>query len=302
MPVQPNDLNLLLDSIGALPGWLVLGFFWFKLFDVERPRLYWTVWFVQFVLTRSLLFFTFDLWARMLIDISNLVLFPFVASRGHGTLWWRILAIVAGLAGTLTSEMAVTVVLYASGQGVLITEFRNVSDHPFVYCFFQGLMALVFAAVSCALYALLRRVGRKEADPTCLWFALFLLTQVFIVIVVLATCQYNSWGNPPVMIASFIFALTSLVLDAILLGVASQASATTARQRRNELLKNQLEACITHYQDIVAQEEHLARFRHDLRGELQTVDALVAAGNYQRALSLVDQLQKQLGFSSKERG
>lgn len=291
---NPTTIDLILDFFGRLPGWLVFGFFWYKIFNIKNARVYWAAWALQLMLTTTFALIKWAMWPRLLIDIGNLVLFPLVASHGHGKLPYRLLVIATTSAAMILSEMVTSAVTSSLGVIDNLENFRNVLDHPLAYYSLQGLLALIFALLCSLLYPLLRRLGKESVDLVCLYFGAFLFSQLVLFCTVLAVAERVAWGDPAVMSVSFGFALVSLAIDAVVLLAAGHINEAANQQRKNAVLREQLESCLDHYRDVVAEEERVARFRHDLRGELQAVDALVGRGQYDRALGLVDELQAAL--------
>ncbi len=153
----------------------------------------------------------------------------------------------------------------------------------------SGFIALA-AALALAVVVAVRQ--RRRAVSQYWAFGLFPLVQVVLlflccwVVVCYCGADWNlSWAC--VALAVLCLAMDGLVLVAII-------SARTRHADRARALRGQLDAYLVEYQETVERMERTARLRHDLRNQVQIVNALAARGEFELAQHHIAAMLKEL--------
>ena len=226
--------------------------------------------------------------SRALVDIFYSAVFPTIMARDK--LWYRILTALAGSAGLIASEMFISMLFYYLGYD-MVQNFRDVQSHMLDYYMVQGIIGILFAIALYPLHLLLKRITHNKVEPVVLYFGGCLFGQVVLTCTLLGVALRVAYNDRTLMAICLVFAVTCLVIDALVLGFASRANAAYERSRQAEALRAQLDACMAHFKAVADESQAVARFRHDLRDQLQTVAALVRAGDYARAEAIVGDLE-----------
>ncbi len=292
--------NALLDALGRLPAWLVMGFFWWKVLEVRGTRLFWVLWMALWV----------EQSVRMpaappgtveaaLQLVFQLVVFPLVVARN--ALWYRILTLVTTGIVMLMAEMLTTLLVPLIGVQVSI-DFRNVLGHPLQYAVGETMFTLVYALLLYLLYLALTRAARQQSNPALRYFGLGLFAQLAVTTTMVSVAEYFAWGNQVILVGACVFAFVNITADALILALVGRANAAWEQRVRADGLRARLDAVLGHFRDLAGEVQAVARFRHDLRDELQAVAALVRRGDYVRAEALVGELEARLGERASEGG
>ncbi len=284
-------LNWVLDAIGRLPGWLIYGYYWTKVLDVRGVKTHWTVWMAIWAVTSL----RAPVMAQGTIEsvvwtVGYLVLYPILMSRGR--LWYRVIVAITTMITCLIGEMLASAVYGMFGD---IFYFRDVLDHPVEYALTQLLLVLIYAVFFYLLYGLFARIAHQRTNPTLGYFGIGLLAQLALTSVMLAVTEWFLWGDTVILIATCLFAVVNIVADALILLSVARANEAYEQRMRAEALRVQLDASLAHFKGLADKVQAVARFRHDLRDELQAVAALVRRGDYARAEALVGELEERLG-------
>mgnify|MGYP002587740653 CR=1 FL=1 len=90
-----------------------------------------------------------------------------------------------------------------------------------------------------------------------------------------------------------------LVSDSLLFRTMVRTEQRVQLEVENELLERQLDAQLAHYRDLTAQYEQIRAMRHDIAHHLNTIHALLEAGNLQAASEYSEQLLPAQTYSSR---
>ena len=90
-----------------------------------------------------------------------------------------------------------------------------------------------------------------------------------------------------------------LVSDILLYRTMVRTEQRVQLEVENELLERQLDAQLAHYRDLTAQYEQIRAMRHDIAHHLNTIHALLEAGNLQAASEYSEQLLPAQTYSSR---
>ena len=90
-----------------------------------------------------------------------------------------------------------------------------------------------------------------------------------------------------------------LVSDSLLFRTMVRTEQRVQLEVENELLESQLDAQLAHYGDLTAQYEQIRTMRHDISHHLNTIHALLEAGNLQAASEYSEQLLPAQTYSSR---
>ena len=90
-----------------------------------------------------------------------------------------------------------------------------------------------------------------------------------------------------------------LVSDSLLFRTMVRTEQRVQLEVENELLESQLDAQLAHYGDLTVQYEQIRAMRHDISHHLNTINALLQAGNLQAASAYSEQLLPAQTYSSR---
>ena len=90
-----------------------------------------------------------------------------------------------------------------------------------------------------------------------------------------------------------------LVSDILLYRTMVRTEQRVQLEVENALLESQLDAQLAHYRDLTAQYEQIRAMRHDISHHLNTINALLQAGNLQAASEYSEQLLPAQTYSSR---
>lgn len=90
-----------------------------------------------------------------------------------------------------------------------------------------------------------------------------------------------------------------LVSDILLYRTMVRTEQRVQLEVENALLESQLDAQLAHYRDLTAQYEQIRAMRHDIAHHLNTIHALLEAGNLQAASAYSEQLLPAQTYSSR---
>lgn len=119
-------------------------------------------------------------------------------------------------------------------------------------------------------------------------FSVFPVTQILCSAAIQALIFYP----PRYEYTSVLLVVTALFLvsDSLLFRTMVRTEQRVQLEVENELLESQLDAQLAHYGDLTAQYEQIRAMRHDISHHLNTINALLQAGNLQAASEYSEQL------------
>ena len=164
------------------------------------------------------------------------------------------------------------------------------------------LIALLILPVSLALVLLVvslpfLRARNNLSGRQLLVFSAFPVTQILCAAAIQALIFYP----PRYEYTSVLLVVTALFLvsDSLLFRTMVRTEQRVQLEVENELLERQLDAQLAHYRDLTAQYEQIRAMRHDISHHLNTINALLQAGNLQAASAYSEQLLPAQTYSSR---
>lgn len=153
-------------------------------------------------------------------------------------------------------------------------------------------LAVLAAALAIAAVVAWRQRRRKVV---AYWsFGLFPLVQM----VLLALCYWvvarycgADWNLSWICVA---LAVLCLVVDGLVMQSIVSVHAQARDAERAQVLRDNLDAYLAEYQETVAKMERTARMRHDLRNQVQIVNALANRGEFELAQHHIAAMRKEL--------
>ena len=285
--------NALIDAAARLPGFIVLAFFWTKVLDVRSIKAYWLVW-LAIWLVQSIVrpFDGFGTVGSIGLFFVQMIVFPLAMSRGR--LWYRVLVVASTTIAIVLSETFAMLFSALVGFNKIPTYFE-ILDDPVAYLVCQTVILLEFAVLFYLLYLVFARLLRQQGSPMLVCFGIGLFAQMVLTYIMIGVTQWLFLGEDDAMLGFAVaFALVNLCADALVLLSVSRANAAYAQNQRARLLRSRLDATLAAFKGLADEVQAVARFRHDLRAELQAAASLVRAGEYARAGALVDGLEHRI--------
>ena len=210
----------------------------------------------------------------------------------HGTPGRKLLAVAAELAGSLLMEMMFTPLMIDLQANDAISVWAD--PRAVIY----GVTFLPVLGLGLMLISLIfTRSKNNLSGRQLLVFSAFPITQMVceasLVTLMFTPPRYEY--IPMQLIMSVLF----LVSDILLYRTMVRTEQRVQLEVENELLESQLDAQLAHYRDLTAQYEQIRAMRHDIAHHLNTIHALLQAGNLKEASEYSEQLLPAQAYSSR---
>ena len=204
----------------------------------------------------------------------------------------KLLAVAAELAGSLLMEMMFTPLMIDLQSNDDISVWADpralIYGVTFLPVLGLGLMLISF---------IFTRSKNNLSGRQLLVFSAFPITQMVceasLVTLMFTPPRYEY--IPMQLTMSVLF----LVSDILLYRTMVRTEQRVQLEVENELLESQLDAQLAHYGDLTAQYEQIRAMRHDIAHHLNTIHALLEAGNLQAASEYSEQLLPAQTYSSR---
>ena len=204
----------------------------------------------------------------------------------------KLLAVAAELAGSLLMEMMFTPLMIDLQSNDEISVWADpralIYGVTFLPVLGLGLMLISF---------IFTRSKNNLSGRQLLVFSAFPITQMVceasLVTLMFTPPRYEY--IPMQLIMSVLF----LVSDILLYRTMVRTEQRVQLEVENALLESQLDAQLAHYRDLTAQYEQIRAMRHDIAHHLNTIHALLQAGNLQAASEYSEQLLPAQTYSSR---
>lgn len=201
----------------------------------------------------------------------------------RGTPGRKLLAVAAELASSLLLELMFTPLMIDLVPSDKLSVWAD--PRSLIY----GVAFLPVLALGLGLLSLLfTRSKNNLSGKQLLIFSAFPITQM-----VCETSLVTLMFTPPhfeyipmQLIVSALF----LVTDILLYRTMVHTEQRVQLEVENQLLEKQLDAQLAHYSDLTAQYEQIRAMRHDISHHLNTINALLQAGNLKAASEYSEQL------------
>ena len=204
----------------------------------------------------------------------------------------KLLAVAAELAGSLLMELMFAPLMIDLHMN------DNISIWADPRALIYGVTFLPVLALGLMLISLIfTRSKNNLSGRQLLVFSAFPITQMVceasLLTLVFTPPRYDY--IPVILIMSVLF----LVSDILLYRTMVRTEQRVQLEVENELLESQLDAQLAHYGDLTAQYEQIRAMRHDISHHLNTINALLQAGNLQAASEYSEQLLPAQTYSSR---
>ena len=204
----------------------------------------------------------------------------------------KLLAVAAELAGSLLMEMMFTPLMIDLKANDDISVWAD--PRAVIY----GVTFLPVLGLGLMLISLIfTRSKNNLSGRQLLVFSAFPITQMVceasLVTLMFTPPRYEY--IPMQLIMSVLF----LVSDILLYRTMVRTEQRVQLEVENELLESQLDAQLAHYGDLTAQYEQIRAMRHDIAHHLNTIHALLEAGNLKEASEYSEQLLPAQTYSSR---
>ena len=207
----------------------------------------------------------------------------------------KLLAVAAELTASLLVEMLFSAVAIQAADLQMDAQYAVWADpRALIY----GVTFLPVLALGLMLISLIfTRSKNNLSGRQLLVFSAFPITQMVceasLVTLMFTPPRYEY--IPMQLIMSVLF----LVSDILLYRTMVRTEQRVQLEVENELLERQLDAQLAHYRDLTAQYEQIRAMRHDIAHHLNTIHALLQAGNLQAASEYSEQLLPAQTYSSR---
>lgn len=227
---------------------------------------------------------------RLLLYPTGALALAFLLFRGRPGR--KLLAVAAELAGSLLMEMMFTPLMIDLQSNDDISVWADpralIYGVTFLPVLGLGLMLISF---------IFTRSKNNLSGRQLLVFSAFPITQMVceasLVTLMFTPPRYEY--IPMQLTMSVLF----LVSDILLYRTMVRTEQRVQLEVENALLESQLDAQLAHYRDLTAQYEQIRAMRHDISHHLNTINALLQAGNLQAASEYSEQLLPEQTYSSR---
>ena len=207
----------------------------------------------------------------------------------------KLLAVAVELLGSVLLEMLFSAVTVHVSDLEIDAQYSVWADpraivYGAVYVLLLALVLLVFSLP-------LTRSKNNLSGKQLLIFSAFPITQIICAASLQALIVYP----PRYEYTSVLLVVTALFLvsDSLLFRTMVRTEQRVQLEVENELLESQLDAQLAHYGDLTAQYEQIRAMRHDISHHLNTINALLQAGNLQAASEYSEQLLPAQTYNSR---
>ena len=207
----------------------------------------------------------------------------------------KLLAVAAELTASVLVEMLFSAATMRAADFQMDAHYSVWADpHAALY---GGVFLLFLALVLLVVSLPFLRARNNLSGRQLLVFSAFPITQMVceasFLTLVFTPPRYAY--IPMILIMSVLF----LVSDILLYRTMVRTEQRVQLEVENELLESQLDAQLAHYRDLTAQYEQIRAMRHDIAHHLNTIHALLEAGNLQAASEYSEQLLPAQTYSSR---
>ena len=198
----------------------------------------------------------------------------------------KLLAVAAELTASVLVEMLFSAATMRAADFQMDAHYSVWADpHAALY---GGVFLLFLALVLLVVSLPFLRARNNLSGRQLLVFSAFPITQMVceasLVTLMFTPPRYEY--IPMQLIMSVLF----LVSDILLYRTMVRTEQRVQLEVENALLESQLDAQLAHYRDLTAQYEQIRAMRHDIAHHLNTIHALLEAGNLQAASEYSEQL------------
>ena len=203
-----------------------------------------------------------------------------------GTPGRKLLAVAAELTATVLVEMLFSAATMRAADFQMDAQYAVWADPRAVL--YGGVYLLFLAMVLLVVSLPFLRSKNNLSGRQLLVFSVFPVTQILCAAAIQALIFYP----PRYEYTSVLLVVTALFLvsDILLFRTMVRTEQRVQLEVENELLESQLDAQLAHYGDLTAQYEQIRTMRHDIAHHLNTIHALLQAGNLQAASEYSEQL------------
>ncbi len=277
-------------NVCAIAMWA--AFLW-RVLDGPRFRVWVTVLLAALIgaayMAATLLLTTVGQLRALMFPVCSLAM-AFLLFRGRPGR--KLLAVAAELAGSLLMEMMFTPLMIDLQSNDDISVWADpralIYGVTFLPVLGLGLMLISF---------IFTRSKNNLSGRQLLVFSAFPITQMVceasLVTLMFTPPRYEY--IPMQLTMSVLF----LVSDILLYRTMVRTEQRVQLEVENALLESQLDAQLAHYRDLTAQYEQIRAMRHDIAHHLNTIHALLEAGNLQAASEYSEQLLPAQTYSSR---
>ena len=213
----------------------------------------------------------------------------------RGTPGRKLLAVAAELAASVLVEMLFSAATMRAADFRMDAHYSVWADpHAVLY---GGVFLLFLALVLLVVSLPFLRARNNLSGRQLLVFSAFPVTQILCAAAIQALIFYP----PRYEYTSVLLVVTALFLvsDSLLFRTMVRTEQRVQLEVENALLESQLDAQLAHYRDLTAQYEQIRAMRHDIAHHLNTIHALLQAGNLQAASEYSEQLLPSQTYSSR---
>ena len=207
----------------------------------------------------------------------------------------KLLAVAAELTASVLVEMLFSAATMRAADFQMDAHYSVWADpHAVLY---GGVFLLFLALVLLVVSLPFLRARNNLSGRQLLVFSVFPVTQILCSAAIQALIFYP----PRYEYTSVLLVVTALFLvsDSLLFRTMVRTEQRVQLEVENELLESQLDAQLAHYGDLTAQYEQIRAMRHDISHHLNTINALLQAGNLQAASEYSEQLLPAQTYSSR---
>lgn len=207
----------------------------------------------------------------------------------------KLLAVAAELTASVLVEMLFSAATMRAADFQMDAHYSVWADpHAALY---GGVFLLFLALVLLVVSLPFLRARNNLSGRQLLVFSAFPITQMVceasLVTLMFTPPRYEY--IPMQLTMSVLF----LVSDILLYRTMVRTEQRVQLEVENALLESQLDAQLAHYRDLTAQYEQIRAMRHDIAHHLNTIHALLEAGNLQAASEYSEQLLPEQTYSSR---
>lgn len=284
--------------IGAIPAELMYYYSFTRYLKVRNLTLFWILWVISLVPVILCRAYDAPAWLRLTCVFIYQLLMPILLSQDG--IPRRILVVVLVNVALMLDE-ALSLWIWDVLTGIDFAESRFIENLP-AYAFVQIVHFVILAFMLYILYLILER-NREVKDDAKMRFTIgFPIAQLFLLFVMCSLGTYSRVNSFLAFNMASIMALVFISVDVLYFVSMGRFLKRRQEEQQAVMLQEQVDWCIMQHTEVVASIEEVSRLRHDLRNQMQVLEALSERGDYARAREHLGEVRGRLHAMRKEAG
>lgn len=289
------DFEVLIWLVLTVPGEMLFYYVYSRLLKVRDLLLFWLLWAATLIPLVFCRLYDAPVGLRLVCVFVYQILVPLLLTED--VLPRRILVVVLVNVALMLDELLMGVWLWniLAGGGLSIS---SLMEHIPAYVFIQGMRFIILAVLSYVIHLLLERTRGVRDDRKLVFLVGFPFAQLLLLFVICALETFAKLDSMMAFNLASAMALLFIAVDALYFVSTGRFVRIQKEEERTMMLQDQVDWCVSQHAEVVDSIEQVARLRHDIRNQVQTIATLTERGEYVQAREHLDELRERLGTTT----